>query len=112
MIRSDFFLRVSSKESITLGRGGFLTISSTQIDETIFAPLYSSKTNSRPNAPINVLVGAMILKELNGLTDDEVIDECEFDYRFQFALHTTSFEEQPVSVVPLAASVKESRLMN
>lgn len=69
----------------------------TQIDETIFAPLYSSKTNSRPNAPINVLVGAMILKELNGLTDDEVIDECEFDYRFQFALHTTSFEEQPVS---------------
>ena len=28
----------------------------------------------------------MILKELNGLTDDEVIDECEFDYCFQFAL--------------------------
>jgi len=69
----------------------------TKIDETIFAPLYSSKTNSRPNAPINVMVGAMILKELNGLTDDEVIDECEFDFRFQFALHTTSFEEQPVS---------------
>ena len=54
----------------------------------------------------------MILKELNGLTDDEVIDECEFDYRFQFALHTTSFEEQLVSRRPLAASVKESRLMN
>ena len=31
------------------------------IDEMIFAPLYSEKTNSRPNAPVNVLVGALIL---------------------------------------------------
>lgn len=67
------------------------------IDETIFAPLYSQNANSRPNAPVNVLVGALILKELNGLTDEEVVDECLFDYRYQYALHTTSFEEQPVS---------------
>ena len=67
------------------------------IDEMIFAPLYSEKTNSRPNAPINVIVGALILKELTGLTDDEIREECEFDFRFQYALHTTSFEEQPIS---------------
>ena len=69
----------------------------TKINETIFAPLYSQNANSRPNAPVNVLVGALILKELNGLTDEEVVDECLFDYRYQYALHTTSFEEQPVS---------------
>lgn len=34
----------------------------THINEQIFAPLYSEKTNSRPNAPINVIIGALILK--------------------------------------------------
>ena len=67
------------------------------IDEMMFAPLYSDKRNSRPNAPVNVIVGALILKELNGLTDDEIIEECEFDFRYQYALHTTSFEKQPLS---------------
>lgn len=67
------------------------------IDEMIFAPLYSEKTNSRPNAPINVIIGALILKEFNGLTDDEILEECECDFRYQYALHTTSFENQPIS---------------
>ena len=63
----------------------------------MFAPLYSDKKNSRPNAPVNVIVGALILKELNGLTDDELLEECEFDFRYQYALHTTSYENQPLS---------------
>lgn len=67
------------------------------IDEMMFAPLYSDKKNSRPNAPVNVIVGALILKELNGLTDEEIIEECEFDFRYQYALHTTSYENQPLS---------------
>jgi len=69
----------------------------TLINEHIFAPLYSEKTNSRPNAPINVVVGALILKEFTNLTDEEITESCEFDFRFQYALHTTSFENQPVS---------------
>ena len=67
------------------------------IDEYIFAPLFSEKTNSRPNAPINVIVGALILKELTGMTDDEIVESMEFDFRFQYALHTISFENQPIS---------------
>jgi hypothetical protein len=69
----------------------------TRINEHIFAPLYSDRSNSRPNSPVNVLVGALILKDHNGLTDEELIASCEFDFRFQYALHTTSFEDQPVS---------------
>lgn len=69
----------------------------TKIDEQIFAPLYSEKTNSRPNAPINVIVGALILKDFTGQTDDEMLESVEFDYRYQYALHTTSFAEQPFS---------------
>ena len=69
----------------------------TRINEHIFAPLYSEKMNSRPNAPINVLVGALILKDFTNLTDKELTEACEFDFRYQYALHTTSFEDQPVS---------------
>lgn len=43
----------------------FSDIIFTNIDEMIFASLYSDKHNSRPNAPVNVIVGALILKELN-----------------------------------------------
>ena len=68
-----------------------------RINEHIFAPLYSEKSNSRPNAPINVLVSALILKDYNGFTDEDIIASCEFDFRYQYALHTTSFEDQPVS---------------
>ena len=69
----------------------------TRINEHIFAPLYSEKMNSRPNAPINVVVGALILKDFTNLTDEEITEACEFDFRYQYALHTTSFEDQPVS---------------
>ena len=69
----------------------------TRINEHIFTPLYSEKTNSRPNAPVNVVVGALILKDFTNLTDGEITEACEFDFRYQYALHTTSFEDQPVS---------------
>lgn len=66
------------------------------IKEEEFEALYSDKA-SRPNTPVNVIVGALILKELLGLTDDEIMESLMFDIRFQYALHTTSFEEQPLS---------------
>lgn len=40
--------------------------------------------NSRPNAPINVLVGALILKDFTNLTDKELTEACEFDFRYLF----------------------------
>ena len=58
--------------------------------------MYSSKA-SRPNTPVNVIVGAIILKEALGNTDDELVEALMFDIRYQYALHTTSLEEQPLS---------------
>lgn len=66
------------------------------IDEKKFAVLYSDKA-SRPNTPVNVVIGALILKELLGMTDEEIVESLMFDIRFQYALHTTSFKEQPLS---------------
>ena len=49
-----------------------------------------------------MLVGALMLKEFNGLTDEEITASCCFDFRYQYAFHTTSFEEQPVSTRTLS----------
>lgn len=67
-----------------------------KIDEQPYAVLYSDK-DSRPNTPVNVQVGALIIKEINGLADDEILMALMFDIRFQYALHTTSYIEQPLS---------------
>ena len=66
------------------------------IDEDLFSVLYSEKA-SRPNTPVNVIVGALILKEALGDSDDELVQALMFDIRYQYALHTTSFKEQPLS---------------
>lgn len=67
-----------------------------KIDEKPYAVLYSGK-NSRPNTPVNIQLGALILKEFTGLSDDGLLTSLMFDIRFQYALHTTSYIEQPLS---------------
>lgn len=44
-----------------------------------------------------MIVGALILKEALNVTDDEIVEAMAFDIRYQYVLHTTSFEEQPIS---------------
>ena len=67
-----------------------------KINEIPYAVLYSDK-DSRPNTPVNVQIGALLIKELTNLSDDELLESLMFDIRFQYALHTTSFAEQPLS---------------
>ena len=66
------------------------------IDEKRFSVLYSDKA-SGPNTPVNVIVGALIIKELFDYSDDEMVENLMLDFRIQYALHTTSFTEQPLS---------------
>lgn len=67
-----------------------------KIDERPFEVLYSEKA-SRPNTPVNVILGACIIKELFDYSDDEIVEGLMLDLRLQYALHTTSFKEQPLS---------------
>lgn len=67
-----------------------------KIDEAPYAVLYSKK-DSRPNTPVNVQIGALILKEYTGQSDDEILASLLFDIRYRYALHTTGFSEQPMS---------------
>ena len=46
---------------------------------------------------MNVQIGALILKEYTGMSDDEIFEALLFDVRFRYALHTCTFNEQPMS---------------
>ena len=67
------------------------------INEQRFSILYSDHKFSRANTPFNVIIGAMILKENFGLTDDELFESICCDVCFQYALHTTQMKDQPIS---------------
>lgn len=66
------------------------------IDEKPFSVLYSN-VDSRPNTPVNVIIASLIMKELTSENDDEIVESLMFDIRYQYAFHTTHFEEQPLS---------------
>jgi len=67
------------------------------INEQRFSVLYSDNPASRPNTPVNINMGLLMLKAMFDLTDDEAFESILFDIRFQYALRTTSFDEQPIS---------------
>jgi hypothetical protein len=56
-----------------------------QIPEERFAVLYSD-VDSRPNAPVNVLVGGDMLKDGFGWTDEELEEHLQFDLQTRYAL--------------------------
>ena len=66
------------------------------INESKFEVLYCSD-NGRPNTPVNVVVGSLLLKDVVGINDEELVESVTFDVRFQHALHLTSCDEIPYS---------------
>ncbi|MEG0051509.1 MAG: transposase [Terrisporobacter sp.] len=68
-----------------------------QINEERFSVLYSNNA-SRPNSPINVVIGLLIIKEIFQQSDEELIGSIHFDIRYQYALCTTDYEKQPISI--------------
>ena len=68
------------------------------ISEERFSALYSSNTASLLNTPVNMVVGALLLKEMFGSTDEELMEQILFDVRYKVALHTTSDTSQEAAV--------------
>jgi hypothetical protein len=96
---TDSFDGLTSREQKALERSWAKTFAEDifpAINEEPFHVLYSS-TASRPNTPVNICIGALIIKEMFGISDDEVVENLMLDPRYQYALHTTSCEEQPLS---------------
>lgn len=64
-----------------------------RIPEVLFADLYSESPATRPNTPINVLVGALILQHLHDWTFEELIDQVSFDLKVRAALGLWSLDQ-------------------
>lgn len=62
------------------------------IREELFKPLYAD-IPSRPNVPVNVLVGLELLKEQFGWSDEELYDHFSFDLQVRYALGYHSLNE-------------------
>jgi len=96
----DSFISLTEREKKFLSRSWAQYFSDyifPKINEDRFAVLYSDNKASRPSTPINVTFGALLLKEMRNITDDELLESMLFDIRYQYALHTTSMKEQPIS---------------
>ena len=96
----DSFLNLNDRTKkfvINSWAKGFADVMFPAINEKRFSVLYSDTKASRPNNPVNAVIGSLILKELFNLTDDELLASILCDVRFQYALNTTSFKEQPFS---------------
>jgi hypothetical protein len=63
-----------------------------RIREELFQPMYA-ETPSRPNVPVNVLVGLDLLKEQFGWSDEELYDHFSFDVQVRYALGYHSLNE-------------------
>lgn len=67
------------------------------VDETKFKELYS-ETGSRPNIEIRRYVSALVLKRMYVLSDENLLEFLRCGaLNFQYALHTTQEEKQPLS---------------
>jgi hypothetical protein len=97
---SDSLNNLTERETKFLKKSwaeGFAQIVFPAINEERFSVLYSDTKASRPNTPVNVIIGLLILKEMHGLTDEELVEGLLFNLQYQYALHTTSDNEQPIS---------------
>ncbi|MDA8212635.1 MAG: transposase [Clostridia bacterium] len=63
-----------------------------QIDEKLFAPLYSSD-NGQPNFPVNIFASLDIIKHLRGYVDEVLFDEYAYNYQISYALGLRSIGE-------------------
>jgi len=72
----------------------FYNLIFSQIDEGPFSVLYSDEM-SRPNAPINCLVGAIILQNRRSWTFDELFTQLQFNILVRFALGLDDLETMP-----------------
>ena len=61
------------------------------IDENLFAPMYCDD-NGRPNTPVQIVFGVLLLKEMFNLTDDDALNQLEYNLQWQHALRLTPEE--------------------
>ncbi len=75
-----------------------------QIDESLYSVLYHQRMG-RPNAPVRILIGMMILKEGQGWSDEQLFEECRFNLKIMRALGLSNIDDD----IPVEATYYEFR---
>ena len=65
-----------------------------RIPEAVFADLYDSSPATRPNVPVNRLVGALILQHVKDWTFEELLDQLALDLKARAALGLWTLDEE------------------
>lgn len=65
--------------------------------ESMFAPFYSDKKNTRPSTPTYYVLGVLLTKHIFCLTDDQIVSHMQTDLAFKYALGTEALLDQPVN---------------
>ncbi|MBR4454900.1 MAG: transposase [Solobacterium sp.] len=68
-----------------------------KVNQDRFEVLYSDNPATRPSAPVPQIIGALIIKEMFGLTDEELLENIMTNITYQYALGLTSAEDIPFS---------------
>lgn len=65
--------------------------------EPSFAVLYSASSSTRPSVPTYLILAYLILKDLFGWTDEQLLSQVLFNLEVQYALGTTAWAEQRIN---------------
>jgi hypothetical protein len=71
-----------------------------KIDEEPFAAFYRKETGA-PNFPVNVLIGAEIIKHMFDMTDETLLERAQFDLSVAYALGFRSLDEAGINASTL-----------
>ena len=97
MASSFYWMKEEYRQILANGWPGCFRKNITEkIDEVPYAVLYSDLP-SRPNAPIRVQIGMMLLEVLFGMTETEIRNGTIFDMQIQYALGIESTENIDIS---------------
>ena len=76
----------------------FFALVTSQIDETVFIPLFKEGNMGAPTASIRRLVAMSILKEGFGCSDEDLIEKCDYDLLTRKALGLVRMEDEAPSI--------------
>lgn len=66
-----------------------------RIPEELFADLYAESPATRPNVPVNRVIGALILQHMHNWTFEELLDRAYYDLKIRAALGLWSLDQEP-----------------
>ena len=76
----------------------FYALVTSQIDESVFRPLFKEGNMGAPTASIRQLVAMSILKEVFGYSDEDLIEKCDYDLLTRKVLGLVRMEDEAPSL--------------